>query len=221
MGVLLFIATGCQKSNTTFDAISATKQPPPKLNLSAQAAVPIAPKVAAVDPNTLLKGKTYNSRSDAFELLSEEKEFDYQQSAERILASDPWDVFVTPSLAMDEETPPQVEPVPYWRLSGVVVGNGVIALLDTGTKVYDIRPGSTIPGTEWRVVAINSERAILARDSNKLPKQFEVGLQGPIGGALGGSTTTSQSGGAGGSAPGGNAGGGGRAGGKGGMSLGG
>ena len=84
-------------------------------------------------------------------------------------------------MAMDEGPPIIIEPVPRWRLAGVVVGNGVIALLDTGSKVYDVRPGSVVPGTEWRVESIDQERAVLVRDSNKEPKRFEVGLQGPLG----------------------------------------
>lgn len=220
LGVCLLV--GCQKSTTTFDALTPKSPPPPKLNLSAKAAVPVAPKVASVDPKSLLAGKTFASRADAFELMPEEKDYDELQAAERILAGSTWKVHVTPTLQMDEAPAPVIEPVPRWRLAGVVVGNGVIALLDTGSKVYDIRPGSVIPGSEWRVVAINSERALLERTSNKLPKQFEVGLQGPIGGGSGAARSGTTGGGApGGGAPGGNTGAGGRAGGKGGVTLGG
>lgn len=220
---IIALTTGCQKSQASFDPLTANPPAPVKLDLVAKAAVKINPSVPFVDPKTLLVGKTFSARPNPFELIEEEKNFDDQQAAERLLAGRSWGTNITPTLMMDEIAGPVVEPVPHWRLAGVVVGNGVIALLDTGTRVYDVRPGSRVPGTEWRVVSIDTERAVLSRDSNKLPKQFEVGLQGPIGGGSGnvpGANRATGGGGGGAGGAGGGAGGG-RAGGKGGAAIGG
>jgi hypothetical protein len=124
---------------------------------------------------------------------------------------------VVPTLDDPEDEPPVYEPVPNWRLSGVLIGSGVMALLDTGPTTYEIRPGMQIPGTEWRVVAIDSDRALLARDGNKLPKEFYVGLSGPITG----DGVTVAGGGTGGNAGGPAGGGGNPRGGRGGLGLGG
>lgn len=190
------LITGCQQNKTNLTAVTAGTVPIPVLDLSAKAGVKVEPKAASVDPRQLIATKSFSSRPDAFSLMSEEQKFDEFQESERVLSGTGWQVTVPITLEMNEERPVVVEAVPYWRLSGVIVGNGVIALLDTGGgKVYDVRPGSKVPGTEWRVVSIDGERALLARDSNKLPKQFEVGLQGPIGGVLGGPPRTPAGGG--------------------------
>ncbi|MEZ5163346.1 MAG: hypothetical protein R2688_06260 [Fimbriimonadaceae bacterium] len=49
---------------------------------------------------------------------------------------------------------PRIEPRPTWRLSGIVISEGVVmALLDRGSSVDLIRSGSPVPGTEWVCVA--------------------------------------------------------------------
>ena len=121
------------------------------------------------------------ARPNPFALMPVEVAFDQSETSSRLLDTQGGFVLeVVPTLDDPEDAPPVVEPVPNWRLSGVLIGSGVMALLDTGPTTYEIRPGMQIPGTEWRVVAIDSDRALLAREGNKLPKEFYVGLSGPI-----------------------------------------
>lgn len=178
--LLALALTGCQKNSTTLPSLAATRPQDPKLNLSAPGGVAVAPVGGPMTPQKLLEGKTFVSRTDPFALMNQEAAFDELQAAERLLSESSWNNEVEPTLEMTDEPIIVVERLPAWRLAGVVIGNGVIALLDVGGKVYDIRPGSKVPGTEWTVASIDQERAILVREGNKLPKQFEVGLQGPI-----------------------------------------
>jgi hypothetical protein len=73
-----------------------------------------------------------------------------------------------------------LEPPPAgWRLAGVMTGNGISAIMTNGTfPALDIRPGSQIPGTEWYVVSIDAEKAVLRRTNNKRPREWVVRLQG-------------------------------------------
>lgn len=150
--------------------------------------------------------RNWASRGNPFSLLASERTFDEQQQLERVLGEGNGfsTMFEEPEDRSAQDIP-RVEPRPAWRLSGIVISEGaVMALLDRGTSVDLIRPGSPVPGTEWVCVAIDSQRAILRRDGNVQPNQIVVNLEGPIFGGAG-------AGGGGGQPPaGGNTGGGGR-----------
>lgn len=137
-------------------------------------------------PLALAKTRYFASRYDAFALLASERAYDQSQTAARLVNDGGFfgTVFVETPAA--DDVPPVLEPLPAWRLAGVMVGNGVVALLDKGNEVVDIRPGQTIEGTEWVVVSIDTEKAVLERSGNKLPRRFEVPLQQPGAGAGGG-----------------------------------
>jgi hypothetical protein len=137
-------------------------------------------------PQALAKTRYFASRYDAFALLASERAYDQSQTAARLVNEGGFfgTVFVETPAA--DDVPPVLEPLPAWRLAGVMVGNGVVALLDKGNEVVDIRPGQTIEGTEWVVVSIDTEKAVLERAGNKLPRRFEVPLQQPGAGGGGG-----------------------------------
>lgn len=190
LAVAAGVAAGCQKNDPagSYGAISPVAPQEPELNLSANAGVPKQPG-APVSPQLIAESRTFSSRPDPFALMPSERQFDLDQRTEGYLqANGSYAIYVEPELE-DPGTaqPPVVEPLPAWRLSGVIIGNGVMALLDTGNRVYEIRPGMMVPGTQWRVVSIDAERALMRREgSNRLPSEFYVTLQGPIGGGLNG-----------------------------------
>jgi len=70
-------------------------------------------------------------------------------------------------------------PVPQgWRLSAILIGDGVGALLERAPgDTIEIRPGQQIQGTEWTVVSIDEERAVLRRSADMRPSTFVVRLQ--------------------------------------------
>lgn len=157
-------------------------------------------------PMELAKKKYFPVRGDAFALNSTERAFDRAQLAARLVSDSGGfsNMFSVPDEAAD--LPPVSEPLPLWRLSGVVISDGVAALLETGTRTIEIRPGMKIPDTDWTVVSIDANRAVLKRSGNKLPKTFVVELKG--------SFSSGTPGGGGGGGGGGSTGGGGAAGGK-------
>jgi hypothetical protein len=127
---------------------------------------------------------SFGSRLNPFGLLAREAKFNQEQVAERIISeAGGWSV----SFELPDETPVEqevrLEPTPIWRVSGILIGETVVALLDTGTATYDLRPGMRVPGTEWTVISIDEERIVLQRDGAALPKQFSVPLAGPLGGS--------------------------------------
>ena len=95
-------------------------------------------------------------------------------------------VFASSGFAVEYEEqeviPPvaRFEPAPFRRLSGIVVGVSVIALLEMedGTTML-IRPGMSIPGTQWVVQAIDEEKATFRRvtKENIQPKLVVVRLE--------------------------------------------
>jgi hypothetical protein len=112
--------------------------------------------------------------------MAEERAFHINQSSERLLAD-------VGGFRMDYEEPPPVEinevqePQPYRRLAGVIVGESVLGLIDMGDgrPLEIIRPGQRIPNSDWTVVSIDEEKAILRRSGNRLPRQIVVRLESP------------------------------------------
>ena len=181
----LVLLAGCQENEQPFGPVTATPAQPPELNLSADRGVPV-PASAPVDPRLI--AANVGSRQDPWALTPVEWSFEQSQRSELFLdeaGGFRLDVEIEADVET-EEARPVIEPVPQWRLAGVIIGQGVIGLLDTGRETYEIRPGMTVPGTEWYVVSIDQEKAVLRRDGNKLPREFAVGLSGPIGDGMGG-----------------------------------
>jgi len=213
---LVVVAVGC----------SGESQPPltpPVVNSTAKAYDPKGLDAGWVvpDPNpnpvlvaslkTLTQGhhgQSLTPRNDPFALLAEEKAFDTSQSSERVLADTGWRFdYEEPE---DKNQEPVQEEQPYRRLAGVIVGESVLALIDMGDgrPLEIIRPGQRIPNSEWTVVSIDEEKAILRRSGNKLPKQIVVRLESPPNlGGMGTSGTGGRGGGPNGGPPGGPAGG--------------
>lgn len=200
--IVCLMAGGCGDIGAPYQELTAG--PPKKfedpqfpVEAGLAAAIDPAPTQAPVE---LAKQRNFATRGDAFALLASERTFDHTQESNRLLSEGGnYSTYFTEPPEVVQEGP-VMEPLPAWRLSGVVIGDGVAALLDMGPgKVIDIRPGMKIPDTEWTVVSIDSERAVLRRMGAKLPHTFVVPLQGVglggAGGAGGGTGGGANSGG--------------------------
>ena len=143
------------------------------------------PVVRTADADlALIKGlaasKGFVARTDPFALLPAEAVFERAQRREKIFA----DTSGFPALFVEPE--PKVEedeildpPPTNFRLSGIMQSNGIAALMTDGAgRSYTIRPGFQVPNTEWVVVTLDHDRAVLQRKSNKRPKTWVVRLQG-------------------------------------------
>ncbi len=136
------------------------------------------------DDLLLLAARTpyHQVASNAFNLRSAERDYDNVQAMERVNTTQgPFSIIYQ---APEDKTPISVlEPQPYRRLSGIVIGEAVTALIEMGDgSTLLIHPGEKIPNSEWYVVSIDEEKAVLRRGGNKLPKQIVVRLESaPVG----------------------------------------
>jgi hypothetical protein len=133
---------------------------------------------------SLARGKGFSSRVDPFALQPRERAFETDQLSERVFSmGNGWRYDFVP--AVETVVVPVVEPQPYRRLAGVIVADSILALIDMGNgQMQLIRPGQVIDG--WTVVSIDSDKAILRRSGNRLPREVTVRLEtAPSGGGFG------------------------------------
>ena len=196
-GALSLVAIGCGGSSSSSDSSAGAALPVKKepLVISAQAGVPVA---QSADPKrfaTLVASRAPGfgpGRKNPFALTQEEADYELQQTSERLLST-------AGGFSLQYQLPPEtdtalpfVEPQPYRRLAGIVVGDSVLAIIDLGDgRTEIIRPGMKIPNTEWTVVSIDEDKAVLRRSGKALPKEIIVRLESPppgtaVGGAIGG-----------------------------------
>jgi hypothetical protein len=151
----------------------------------ADAGVPVVPG----DPATLIVARTFSPRANPFALRPAERTFEQNQLADNLVQiGGGWRFDYEPQ---PERQPTFIdEPQPYRRLAGVLIGESVTALIDMGDGqgIRSIRPGQRIEGTEWTVVSIDEEKAVLRRvprpGVNVRPNEVIVRLEPvPFGGA--------------------------------------
>lgn len=178
---LLAAATGCQDMTQNGPTPEAQRFPPiQNVNQGTPAGLPVG--VASTDKVlTLIASTKTNPRGDIFAMSHDERLFDIKATNERIFATT--GQFFGPSFVPRTETVvvDTVEPQPFRRLAGVLVGDSVMAIIDMGpgTQTQVIRPGMQIPNSPWKVISIDEEKAILRREGNKRPREIIVRLQGP------------------------------------------
>ena len=120
----------------------------------------------------------FGHRSNPFAMNASELSFDRAQAAERIIIEGGsfGSMYDEP-----EDKLPVAEPFelqPYRRLSGILIGDSVLAILEEGGKSLIVRPGMMIPDTNWRVISIDRDKAILRREgSPRMPREVEVRLE--------------------------------------------
>jgi hypothetical protein len=183
------VAVGCLGAPPDPTASPGATVPDAKINFVSDAGVPVT---QSTDPlfmhKVVVASKFGPAPQDPFKLKPYEVSYDTEQTTDRVFSSIGGyrDEFTPPNPA-DEAPPRVVEPQPYRRLSGVVVGDSILALIDMGNgQSYLIRPGMTIPNSEWRVVSIDMDKAVLERDGDTLPKEIVVRLELPPPGMSGG-----------------------------------
>ncbi len=131
----------------------------------------------------------YGYRSNPFALSADELKFDQLQTSERFLAESG---HFPNSFELPEDKPEDVitqEEQPYRRISGIVIGDAIYAILEENGRSTIIRPGSTIPDTNWVVVSIDRDGVTLRRSGNIQPNEITVRLEvAPPGSGGGGAT---------------------------------
>ena len=183
-GMAALLLAGCQQPVTAPGSVTGRAQGGEMYMPAAAAGVNLPPDAQTKVPTVqqLAQNRSWSSRANPFGWLASESAFDRDQLSERLVSEGG---FMTVFEQPDEQPESEritVEPQPLWRLSGVVVGpDAILALLDVGAgEDFPVRPGQSIPGTEWVCVSIDTERAIFRRDGNVLPREVIVPLTGPL-----------------------------------------
>jgi hypothetical protein len=169
------------------DDYTATRAPvvniPPDDQLLPNVDAGVKPLADVGPEGTVAIAKTmpFLIRTDPFALLRQETAYEASQRAERLVAEGGYLTVWSPP-PPPPASPPQVqaEPQPYRRLSGILIGDSVLAIVEMEDgKTYIIRPGMQIPNSEWTVVSLDSEKAVLRRAGNRRPTQITVRLESP------------------------------------------
>jgi len=165
-------------------AISTTSSTPVSYTpANVLAGLPVEPSTDKKPYANLVASAKFGARPDPFLLTPEEAAYDKKQNVERVMGT--MGGFTT------QYDIPADEPQPYRRLAGIVVGDSVLAIIDMGDgrAATIIRPGMKIPNTEWTVVSIDQDKAILHRDVAVGPHTVSVRLESPPPGMTGGGST--------------------------------
>lgn len=165
------------------------------------------------DSSSVMVASNVSVRPDPFALTSAERAFDRRMLGENLGQTGWENMYKAPEEKLE---PISVEPQPYRRLAGVLIGDTITALIDMGdgSGLQEIHPGSKIG--QWQVVSIDAEHAVLRRiGSNQKPTEVVVNLEtapagagdnsggtggNPSGGTTGGAPTTGATGSTGGRA---------------------
>lgn len=194
LGLLLGGCGGDDEMATEVNPSYASAPIPPIPKIAADAGIIVArPEDPQFDrTKKLATSVAFGARTDPFALLSAEKVYERDQIAARVVSETGNFalLYTPPPPPPDERT--LLEPQPYRRLAGVILGDGVVALIEMEDgRVYDVRPGQKVGNTEWVVASIDTEKAVLRRAGNKLPKSIVVRLESrpaDFGGGGGGGT---------------------------------
>jgi hypothetical protein len=179
---VVFLA-GCSKASSGPETAATLPVKKSSVVVDAAAGVPITQSTDAKRFTALVasnSGRFGAGRPDPFALTREDQAYDVQQGTERLFQQSNFSMEYQPPVEADP-TPPTMEPQPYRRLSGIVVGDSVLAIMDMGAggDPVIIRPGMKIPNSEWTVVSIDSEKAVLSRPGNVRPNRITVRLESP------------------------------------------
>ncbi|MHB8636356.1 MAG: hypothetical protein ACYC96_07780 [Fimbriimonadaceae bacterium] len=180
-GLALGVTAGCKGPSATADASPpvALTPAPPKVNFGTDVGIPLdtqTPNPAQL--NNLYLSMNVRTRQDPFSLSPQERAFDSEQQTERLVQQDGMmeTMYVPPPPPND--TPAAEEPQPYRRVSGILVGDSVLAIIEMGEgSPVIVRPGEYVPNTPWFVVSIDEEKVVLRRAGNILPKEISVRLE--------------------------------------------
>ena len=188
LGAVVAAALGCGGGSGSSGSSSSASSPsttastvsytPPNV----LAGMPVSQSADTKPYTTLVASAArFGHRADPFQLTSEEAAYDRAQNTERVMTS--MGGFTTQYEVPPDETknviPDEVQP--YRRLAGIVIGDSVLAIIDMGDgrPAQIIRPGMKIPNTEWTVVSIDLDKAVLHRDGPVGPHTVTVRLESP------------------------------------------
>lgn len=183
--VVASIAAGCAPPPAPPAPVATSTVPAalPPFQFKTKTGTPITMPQDTKLISSLVATRSFGARPDPFALLGPEQSFNQSQTTERVLNQiGGFATMYEPPLEVADQSE-FVEPQPYRRLAGVLVGDTVSAIIvmeDGSTHL--IKPGMRIPNSPWRVLSIDEEKAVLRRAGTVKPTQIIVRLETPPGG---------------------------------------
>jgi hypothetical protein len=173
---------GCHHKDADETSLNERPFNNPKVEASrVDAGLPLGASNDMTRWSKLYMARKYTPRTDPFALMPIEENYERRQQAERFLGEQGGfqSVLLDPPDDTDTTVAPEVEPQPHRRLAGILYGESVLAIIDMGDgrALQIVRPGQKVPGSEWTVVSIDQEKAILHRGGRKLPHEVVVRLE--------------------------------------------
>lgn len=187
LGALFVLAcAGCMNLIDEFPSPPPTNPPPPQpIDTNVVAGVQATtgpPQLVGALIQKRAAAQVFQPPLDPFRLREFETSYDIKQSNMRIVEQISGGPFPALYVVEPETVEVQlIEPQPYRRLAGIIVGDSVMAIIDMGDgrPTQIIRPGQQIPNSPWRVVSIDETKAVLRRTGNRLPTEVVVRLENP------------------------------------------
>ena len=177
------IVAGCAEPPAPPPPAPVVSSTPPPFQYKTRVGTPVAVQQDPRLIGSLVARRNFGARPDPFALLSPERSFHQSQTAERVLGEiGGYATMYEPPVEV-ADTSEVVEPQPYRRLAGILVGDTVsaIIIMEDGSA-HIIKPGMRIPNSPWRVVSIDDEKAVLRRAGTQKPTQITIRLETPPGG---------------------------------------
>jgi len=181
---LAWAAAGCGEPPAPPPApVVASSSTPPPFQYKTRVGTPVTMQQDPALIRNLVAQRSFGARPDPFALLGTEQNFNQSQMAERVLGEiGGFATMCEPPVEVADQGD-IVEPQPYRRLAGILVGDTVsaIIIMEDGSA-HIIKPGMRIPNSPWRVVSIDDEKAVLRRAGTQKPTQITIRLETPPGG---------------------------------------
>ncbi len=121
----------------------------------------------------------FASRRNPFALFGDEMAFETSIRYNIILSklAPPYSILIEEGEREVPESLRPVDPQPYRRASGILLGETVKAVIVEGQRRYFVSPGDFLEGTDWMVLAITGDSVILVREESKRPNRMVVRLE--------------------------------------------
>jgi hypothetical protein len=173
---------GCKNPDEGYATPPSLRPPAEKPFVgAAEAGVPVATVPPSAWQAVVASRNLPAPRPDPFALHPIEAAYEVKQNNMRVFGQT--GQFFTPMFTptVNQVEIPILEPQPYRRLAGILVGETVLAIIDMGDgrPMRLVRPGERITNTPWTVASIDEEKAVLRRSGPTLPHEVVVRLETP------------------------------------------
>lgn len=128
-----------------------------------------------IDSKILFPKTEIYPRSDAFALLQDEKRIYQEIKMDELYQKTDGFLHLVkiPEETIVEEAKKKIIAVPFSRLIGTIVSNGIVALVEMNNKkVIEVRPGETVEG--WKLNYLDTDQLEFEHIGEGIPKKITI-----------------------------------------------